>query len=261
MSPRPNLFPALRYQNAPAAIDWLVDVFGFTKQAVFANPDGSIGHAQLQLGTAVVGLNSAITIPGNPWSEVGQGIYVALKDVDAHHARAVKAGAEIVMPLEDKSYGSREYGARDLDGHLWGFGTYEMDAPEGQPALFPEIHYKDGKQAAAFLRDAFGFQTILEVPGPGGTIAHAEMALGDGIFMFGSAPGHEDIWRGLSHATNVFVPDPDAHFARAQAGGADIINEPRDTPWGSRGYGVRDLEGFIWGFSTYCPKASPAGRP
>lgn len=252
----PNIFPALRYENAPAAIDWLVRVFGFAKHAVHANADGSIAHAELHLGDAVVGLNSAHKIPGNPWSEVKQGIYVHVADVDGHHARAAAAGARIIQPLRDTEYGSREYGALDLDGHLWGFGTYDMSGATGATALFPEIHYKDGEGALAFLRDAFGFRTILKVPGPDGSIHHAEMALGDGIFMFGSAPGDEQVWRGQSHAINVYVADPDAHFARAKAGGAEIINEPRNTPWGARGYGVRDLEGFIWGFSTYRPVAS-----
>jgi len=253
MSPRPNIFPALRYEDAPAAIDWLVDAFGFEKQAVFANPDGSIAHAQLQLGPAVVGLSSAHKIPGNPWSGVKQGIYVHVADVDTHHARAVAAGATIIMPLKDMEYGSRECGISDIDGHLWGFGTYDMDAPSVDPAVFPEIHYKNGAAARDFLRDALGFRMILEVPGSNGSIHHAEMALGDGIFMFGSAAGDDQIWQGQTHATNVYVADPDAHFVRARAHGAKIINEPRDTPWGSRGYAARDLEGFIWGFSTYRP--------
>jgi len=49
-------------------------------------------------------------------------VYVA--DVDAHYARAKAAGAEIVMELEDTDYGSRGYSVRDLEGHLWSFGTY-----------------------------------------------------------------------------------------------------------------------------------------
>ena len=254
MSSKPNIFPALRYEDAHAAMDFLVDAFGFTKQAVFDGPNGSVAHAQLQLGPAVIGLNSAHKIPANPWSDVKQGIYVRVDDVDAHHARAVAAGATIVMPLKDMDYGSREYGARDVDGHLWGFGTYDMDAPAADPAVFPEIHYHDGPKAMAFLRDAFGFRSMLEVPGPNGTIHHAEMSLGPGVFMLGSAPGDEAIWGDRSHATNVYVADPDAHYARAKAAGAAIITEPRDTPWGSHGYSARDSEGGLWGFSTYRPK-------
>jgi uncharacterized glyoxalase superfamily protein PhnB len=54
-----------------------------------------------------------------------QGIYVCVDDIDAHYAAAKSAGAEIVRELANTDYGSREYSARDLDGHLWSFGTYQ----------------------------------------------------------------------------------------------------------------------------------------
>ena len=44
---------------------------------------------------------------------------------DAHHERAVAAGAKLVRPLEDTGYGSREYSVRDPEGNLWSFGTYD----------------------------------------------------------------------------------------------------------------------------------------
>ncbi len=53
-----------------------------------------------------------------------EGIYVRVNDVNAHHDRAKAAGAEIIMELEDTKYGAREYIARDLEGHVWSFGTY-----------------------------------------------------------------------------------------------------------------------------------------
>src|SRR5262245_53267462 len=96
MSSKPNIFPALRYDDAHAAMAFLVDAFGFTKQGVFDGPNGTVAHAQLQLGPAVIGLNSAHKVAGNPWSDVKQGIYVRVDDVDAHHARAVAAGATII---------------------------------------------------------------------------------------------------------------------------------------------------------------------
>jgi uncharacterized glyoxalase superfamily protein PhnB len=52
-------------------------------------------------------------------------IYVVIDDPDAHHERAQAAGAEIVRGLTDEDYGSREYSARDLEGNLWSFGTYD----------------------------------------------------------------------------------------------------------------------------------------
>ena len=56
-----------------------------------------------------------------------QAVYVYVPDIDAHFARAEAAGAEIVVPLKETDYGSREYSARDLEGHLWHFGTYLPD--------------------------------------------------------------------------------------------------------------------------------------
>jgi uncharacterized glyoxalase superfamily protein PhnB len=53
-----------------------------------------------------------------------QGNYVPVPDAEAHHRRAVAAGAEVVLPLADMPYGSREYTCRDLEGNLWSFGTY-----------------------------------------------------------------------------------------------------------------------------------------
>jgi hypothetical protein len=56
---------------------------------------------------------------------------------DAHHARAVAHGAEIVLELEDQSYGSRDYAARDPEGNLWSFGTYNLAAASSSPAESP----------------------------------------------------------------------------------------------------------------------------
>lgn len=50
--------------------------------------------------------------------------YVIVPDADAHYARAKAAGAEIVIDIKDESYGGRGYTCRDLEGHLWNFGTY-----------------------------------------------------------------------------------------------------------------------------------------
>ena len=127
-----RMFPFLRYEDAPAAFEWLARAFGFEKQMVVPGPKGTIAHAQLRYGGGLVMIGTAqddgmgLKSPG----EVGgatQGIYVHVDDIDAHHDRAKAEGAEIVMELEDTPYGSREYLARDLEGHLWSFGTY---APE-----------------------------------------------------------------------------------------------------------------------------------
>jgi uncharacterized glyoxalase superfamily protein PhnB len=55
-------------------------------------------------------------------------LYAVIEDPDAHHDRAVAAGATVVRELSDQDYGSREYSARDLEGNLWSFGTYDPTA-------------------------------------------------------------------------------------------------------------------------------------
>ena len=60
---------------------------------------------------------------------------------------------------------------------------------------------------------------------------------------------------GAAHGLCVFVDDPDAHFARARAEGAEIVQELRDEEYGARGYMARDPEGHTWYFGNYRPGA------
>src|SRR5579859_6378835 len=116
------MFPFMRFADADAAIDSLSRAFGFQQHAVYRGDDGTVHHAELSLGPGIVMLGQ-----GDPSS---QGVYVAVDDADAHYERAKAAGAEITREIEDTPYGSREYSARDLDGHVWSFGTYKPEARE-----------------------------------------------------------------------------------------------------------------------------------
>lgn len=123
----PNIFPALRYSDALSAIKWLEQAFGFEEYFVASDSDGGIAHAQLKQGPGLImlGSKSKAPDPDNPWGSVRQGIYMHVEDIDTHYERACSAGAEIVMKLQATEYGSREYSARDLEGNLWSFGTYQ----------------------------------------------------------------------------------------------------------------------------------------
>jgi uncharacterized glyoxalase superfamily protein PhnB len=126
----PNIFPALRYSDANAAIEWLKQAFGFEEKTVYRGDDGEVNHAELALGEGIVMLGER-----RPDGWLGGGapdarastvsIYIVVADPDAHYERARAAGTEIVRELTDEDYGSREYSARDLDGNLWSFGTYD----------------------------------------------------------------------------------------------------------------------------------------
>ena len=248
-----HIYPVARYDDAPAAIEFLQRAFGFATRAVFEGPGGTVAHAELTFGNGAVGLSSAGPVdPANVWTTVRDGVYAAIDDVDAHHARAVAAGAPIERPLKDTDYGSREYTARDPEGRLWSFGTYAMSEGEGPATFIPELRYADPRAALTFLEASFGLQPGLVVP-DGGGIAHAELWLGDAVLMV-SGNGHPDNWGDQRQCTQVFVADPDAHAAQAQAAGATIVRPVADASYGARGYLATDPEGFLWGFSNYRPK-------
>ena len=134
-----TMIPTLRYWDATAAIDWLCTAFGFEKHLVVPGEDGTITHAQLVFGNGMVMLGSArdddfgqLQKPlATPDAPVSNSTYVIVSDVDAHHARAVAAGAKVVMEPEDQDYGGRLYACRDPEGNLWNFGSYDPWEAEG----------------------------------------------------------------------------------------------------------------------------------
>ena len=116
--------PVLRYDDADKAIRFLTEAFGFTEHAVHRSPDGGVAHAELAYGGGYVGLSSRTGGDEGIFDLGPCCIYVVVDEIDAHHARAVAAGAEVVYPLTDQDYGSRDYAVRDAEGFVWCFGTY-----------------------------------------------------------------------------------------------------------------------------------------
>jgi len=133
--PRYPLTPMLSYRDAPAAITFLADAFGFTERYRLAMPDGAIGHAELAHGDAVIalasaypdmGLDSPVDLPVRHSQ-----LMVEVDDVDAHFERARAAGAIIQAEPEDQPHGGRMYRATDPEGHRWIFNqTREDKTPE-----------------------------------------------------------------------------------------------------------------------------------
>jgi uncharacterized glyoxalase superfamily protein PhnB len=134
-APPPTVWPALRARDARALIRFLVDALGFEETVVYGDqPDGSgdvVVHAELSwpLGGGIM-LGSVKAVPDDAWpvQPGSAGCYVVTDAPDALYERAVAAGAEVVAPLHDTDYGSRDFAVRDPEGNLWSFGTYR-----GQP--------------------------------------------------------------------------------------------------------------------------------
>ncbi len=125
-----RLISILRYRDPSAAIDWLTETLGFTLHFV-AEEGGRVAHAQLRLGDALLmlgpdhaddryGMHSPLALNGT-----NQCVYIALEgDIDGAYRHARAAGAEIVTELYDTPYGSREFGCRDPERHIWSVGSY-----------------------------------------------------------------------------------------------------------------------------------------
>jgi uncharacterized glyoxalase superfamily protein PhnB len=134
---RSTVTPTLRYRNAPAAIEWLCNVIGFARHAVYEGENGTIGHAELTLNGGMIMLGSAkedeygrnFKSPSELGGVETRSAYIVVPDADAVHARAVAAGAQIIRPLQDTSYGSREFAVKDPEGHSWSVGTYDPWVP------------------------------------------------------------------------------------------------------------------------------------
>lgn len=122
------------YRDCDAGLAFLVEAFGFTPHAVYRDDEGHVVHAELTFGNGMVMIGpdgkgefgqAYMTMPGRAGGRCTQTIYVIVTDVDAHHARAVAHGAEILIAPRDESYGGRNYAARDPEGHCWSFGSYD----------------------------------------------------------------------------------------------------------------------------------------
>jgi uncharacterized glyoxalase superfamily protein PhnB len=129
-----TLIPCLRYRDAPRAIDWLCQVFGFERHLVVPGPDGTVAHAQLANGRGMIMLGSAgnegeygrlVVQPEDIGGAETQTTYLVVADADAAYERAKAAGAMIVIDIVDEEYGGRGFACRDLEGHIWSIGTYD----------------------------------------------------------------------------------------------------------------------------------------
>lgn len=121
--------------------------------------------------------------------------------------------------------------------------------------VYPSLTYRDLKAAIDQLQEAFGLEPVI-FETDGEEIRMAAVGHGRGMVMLQpELPDHlhgEHAGQGWVY---VVVEDPDAHYARAKAAGAEVLGEPHDAFDGrQRGYSARDGEGNLWSFGTSRPE-------
>src|SRR5438105_9683793 len=135
-----------------------------------------------------------------------------------------------------------------------------QNPPQGYPHVMPYLYYEDTAAALEFLTGAFGFTEKMKMTDDGGNVAHAEIAMADGVIMLGTPSTDYKNPKNLGAKTQsiyLFVDDVDAHYERAKAAGGKITQEPEDKFYGDRNFGVEDPEGHEWFFGTHVRDVSP----
>lgn len=115
-----TLVPYLTFRNGQRSVRFLVEGLGFEPVAVQDGDDGTVAHAELRKGEAVVMGGSGDARPA-----AAPGLYLVTQDVQGDFERAVAAGAEVVYGPEETEWGTQRARLRDLDGHEWSIGSYQ----------------------------------------------------------------------------------------------------------------------------------------
>jgi len=126
-----TITPFLTVRDAARAIEFYKAAFGAQERGVMKGPDGKIMHAELKIGDSIIMLSDEFPEYGavSPLTNdgAGVGLHIYLDGVDAAFDRAVKAGAEVEMPVMDQFWGDRYGKLKDPFGHKWSIGTHVKD--------------------------------------------------------------------------------------------------------------------------------------
>jgi len=119
--------------------------------------------------------------------------------------------------------------------------------PDGYHTVTPFLTVKDAAKLMDFLKNAFGAEEVMRMPGPGGVIMHAEVNIGNSRLMLSEATQTAP----SSSSFYLYVNDVDAQYKRAVAAGATSQSEPTDQFWGDRMATVKDAYGNTWSIATH----------
>jgi uncharacterized glyoxalase superfamily protein PhnB len=139
-----ELFPYLCVKNAAKAIEFYKEAFGATEKFRLTEPNGRIGHAEIELGTACVMLSDEFPEYGivapNPAEPMSFQLHIHVDNADEFIARAKQLGAEVVRETKDQFYGERSGTVRDPFGLQWNIGHHIEDvSPEQMQTRYDDL--------------------------------------------------------------------------------------------------------------------------
>jgi PhnB protein len=140
--------------------------------------------------------------------------------------------------------------------------TKVKPVPDGYHTVTPYLIVDGAAKALAYYEKAFLAKTLVQMPGPGGKVMHAEMRIGDSIVMLADefpemgAKSPKSLG-GTPVTIAMYVPDVDAVVERALKAGGTLKRPVEDQFYGDRSGGVTDPFGHVWHVSTHVEDVSP----
>jgi PhnB protein len=279
---RATATPYLSVRGASAAIEFYKRAFGAAEITRLMQPDGRIGHAEIDISGARIMLADEFPEAGfsSPESLGGSPVHIRLDvaDVDAVAQRAVAAGAKVVRPVEDQFYGDRSGQFADPFGYTWAISTHketltaeemqrridEMSRKEsavaepprfirgGFHSITPYLVIPKAAELIDFMKTAFGAEEHFRIKRPGGgeMIMHAEVKIGDSMIELAEANPQ---FTPTPAAMILRVSDVDAVYNRAIEAGATPFQPLADQDYGARSGSVKDVSGNSWHIFTPAP--------
>jgi PhnB protein len=133
--------------------------------------------------------------------------------------------------------------------------------PDGYHSVTPYLTVKDGHKAIDFYQRAFGARVRLMMPGPNNSVGHAELEIGDSVFMLADespqAGKSPTTLGGTSSGVMLYVTDVDKTFKQAVDAGAKATSQPENMFWGDRFGRLTDPFGHDWSLATHVEDVSP----
>ena len=133
-----SVTPYLAVDDAAGAIEFYTKAFGANERGRMAAPDGTIAHAELEIGDSLVMLSDPLpqflTRPPKELGGTSASVMMYVEDVDATVKQAIDAGATIEREVEDQFWGDRFGAVQDPYGHIWTIATRVEDVPPEEMA-------------------------------------------------------------------------------------------------------------------------------
>jgi PhnB protein len=241
-----SITPYIIVRSAAKFIEFLKSAFAGVERMRMPAPDGSIMHAEMQIGNGAIEVSDG----NEAYPTAPAAIHLYVDDAEATYQSALRAGATSIYPVGDHPSGDLQGAVKDQFGNHWYIakpGEWPR-GPEGVPSVQPYLHLREAHKMIPFMEAAFGAEALGVHKSPEGAVLHATIRIGNATLEIDEAHGE---FQPMPCHLHVYVPDTDAVYAQALRAGATSIEAPQDKPYGDRSAGVKDAWGNSWFIATY----------